>query len=83
MTSFIIIAAIAAAALICALLSAILLCAREIERLLETILDNSFESAADTPFEEEEGGALEQRRWEEGVKNLLSYMGAEKGGDLR
>jgi hypothetical protein len=86
MTSLLIIAAAAAAAIVIALLCAILYSAIEIERLLGEILDESCGRCMaddDTPFEEEEGGALEQRRWEEGVANLLSYMGGAKGGDLK
>ncbi len=85
MTGLIIIAA-AAAALCIALLCAILACTLKIERLLRELVEESCGrcmSDGDSPFDEEEGGALEQKRWEEGVKNLLGYMGAGKEGGER
>jgi hypothetical protein len=84
MTSFIFIAVFAAAALILFLLCAILKSLFEIERLLVRMLEG--ERDAEKPIrgaftDDEEGRALEQRRWEEGVANLLSYMGSMKGGE--
>lgn len=80
-----IITAAAAAALCITLLCAILACALDIKRLLGEMLEEGYVrymTDEDTPFEED-GGALEQKRWEEGVANLLSYMGGVKDGEAR